>query len=609
MKLSVLAVVLAVMVMVSACAPATPAPSAPQPQPTAVPAEPTKAPEPMAKDIVDTAVANGSFTTLVAAAQAAGLVDTLKGAGPFTVFAPTDEAFKKLPAGTVEALLKDPAALKDILLYHVVAGKVMAADAAKLTSADTVLGKPIAIKVVDGKVMINDATVAAADVAASNGVIHVIDTVLLPPAEEAKPAEPMAKDIVDTAVANGSFTTLVAAVQAAGLVDTLKGAGPFTVFAPTDEAFKKLPAGTVEALLKDPAALKDILLYHVVAGKVMAADAAKLTSADTVLGKPIAIKVVDGKVMINDATVAAADVAASNGVIHVIDTVLLPPAEEAKPAEPMAKDIVDTAVGNGSFTTLVAAVQAAGLVDTLKGAGPFTVFAPTDEAFKKLPAGTVEALLKDPAKLKDILLYHVVAGKVMAADAAKLNSADTVLGKPITIKVVDGKVMINDATVAAADVAASNGVIHVIDTVLLPPAEPMAKDIVDTAVANGSFTTLVAAVQAAGLVDTLKGAGPFTVFAPTDEAFKKLPAGTVEALLKDPAKLKDILLYHVVAGKVMAADAAKLKSADTVLGKPITIQVVDGKVMINGVTVVAADVAASNGVIHVIDTVLLPPSK
>ena len=274
MKLRVLAVVLAVMVIVTACAPAAPAPSPAQPQPTAVPA---KAAEPMAKDIVDTAVANGSFTTLVAAVQAAGLVDTLKGAGPFTVFAPTDAAFKKLPAGTVEALLKDPAKLKDILLYHVVPGKVMAADVVKLNSADTAQGKPVAIKVMDGKVMINDATVVTADVAASNGVIHVIDTVILPPAEAAKAAEPMAKDIVDTAVANGSFTTLVAAVQAAGLVDTLKGAGPFTVFAPTDAAFKKLPAGTVEALLKDPATLKDILLYHVVPGKVMAADVVKLT--------------------------------------------------------------------------------------------------------------------------------------------------------------------------------------------------------------------------------------------------------------------------------------------------------------------------------------------
>ena len=133
-----------------------------------------------------------------------------------------------------------------------------------------------------------------------------------------------------------------------------------------------------------------------------------------------------------------------------------------------AKDIVDTAIGAGTFNTLVAAVQAAGLVDTLKGAGPFTVFAPTDEAFAKLPAGTVEGLLKEPAKLKDILLYHVVSGKVMAADAMKLTSAPTVLGQPLTIKVEGGKVMINDATVTAADIEASNGVIHVIDTVLLP---------------------------------------------------------------------------------------------------------------------------------------------
>ncbi|MFZ2422117.1 MAG: fasciclin domain-containing protein, partial [Anaerolineae bacterium] len=135
------------------------------------------------------------------------------------------------------------------------------------------------------------------------------------------------------------------------------------------------------------------------------------------------------------------------------------------------KDIVDTAVADGRFKTLVAAVQAAGLVETLKGEGPFTVFAPTDEAFAKLPAGTVEGLLKEPAKLKDILLYHVVAGNVMAADAAKLTSANTVLGKPITIKVEGGKVMINDATVVIADVKTSNGVIHVIDLVLLPPAK------------------------------------------------------------------------------------------------------------------------------------------
>jgi len=137
----------------------------------------------------------------------------------------------------------------------------------------------------------------------------------------------MPKDIVDTAVAAGNFKTLVAAVQAAGLVDALKGAGPFTVFAPTDEAFAKLPAGTVDALLKDPKALGDILKYHVVAGKVMAADVVKLTSADTLLGKSVAIKAEGGKVMVNEANVTATDIEASNGVIHVIDAVLMPPAE------------------------------------------------------------------------------------------------------------------------------------------------------------------------------------------------------------------------------------------------------------------------------------------
>lgn len=131
-------------------------------------------------------------------------------------------------------------------------------------------------------------------------------------------------------------------------------------------------------------------------------------------------------------------------------------------------DIVDTAVSAGSFNTLVAAVKAAGLVDTLKGAGPFTVFAPTDDAFAKLPSGTVDALLTDIPKLKKILTYHVVSGKVMASDVVKLNSATTVQGSDVKIDASNGGVKVNDATVANADVAADNGVIHIIDTVLIP---------------------------------------------------------------------------------------------------------------------------------------------
>ena len=136
-----------------------------------------------------------------------------------------------------------------------------------------------------------------------------------------------------------------------------------------------------------------------------------------------------------------------------------------------------------------------------------------------------------------------------------------------------------------------------------------AADIVDTAVSAGNFTTLVTAVKAAGLVDTLKGAGPFTVFAPTDEAFAKLPAGTVEGLLKDPEKLEGILLYHVVSGKVMASDVVKMKSAKTAEGGSVKIHAMGGKVMVGNAEVVKTDIVCDNGVIHVIDTVLIPTNK
>jgi transforming growth factor-beta-induced protein len=407
------------------------------------------------------------------------------------------------------------------------------------------------------------------------------------------------KTIVDVAVADGRFTTLVAAVQAAGLVETLSGEGPFTVFAPTDEAFAKLPAGTLDELLKpeNKQQLTDILLYHVVPGKVMAADVVNLTEAETALGEKAMVKVEGGKVFINEAEVIITDVVASNGVIHVIDTVILPPAEEK------SMDVVDIAAADGRFTTLVAAVQAAGLVETLKGEGPFTVFAPTDEAFAKLPAGTLDELLKPENKqqLTDILLYHVIPGKVMAASVTDGLIADSALGTSLFFKVDMGSAYVNEAKIVLTDIEASNGVIHVIDTVILP------KDIVDAAVFN-KFDTLAAALQAAELVETLKGEGPFTVFAPTEEAFKALPEGTLANLLLPENKqtLTDILLYHVVSGRVLAEDVVKLESADTVLGQPANIKVMGGKVYINEAQVILTDIKTTNGVIHVIDAVLLP---
>jgi transforming growth factor-beta-induced protein len=286
-------------------------------------------------------------------------------------------------------------------------------------------------------------------------------------------AQDMSADIVDTAVSAGSFTTLATALEAAGLVDTLKGPGPFTVFAPTDEAFDKLPAGTVEGLLANPDQLRAVLTYHVVPGRVTAAEVITLPAATTVQGEDVAISVDGAGVRINGATVIRPDVMASNGVIHVLDSVILPPsmtAQAAPPAMGETVDIVDTAVAAGSFSTLTTALDAAGLVETLKGPGPFTVFAPTDEAFAKLPAGTLEGLLADPEALRAVLTYHVVPGRVTAADVITLPAATTVQGEDVAILTSESGVQVNDAAVTVADVLASNGVIHVIDSVMLPPS-------------------------------------------------------------------------------------------------------------------------------------------
>ncbi len=282
---------------------------------------------------------------------------------------------------------------------------------------------------------------------------------------------------------------------------------------------------------------------------------------------------------------------------------------QAATVETQQKDIVDTAVAAGSFKTLAAALQAADLVEALKDKGPFTVFAPTDEAFAKLPKKTVESLLKPENKqqLVDVLTYHVVKGKVGSSEVVKLSGAKTLNGQQIDIQVKDGKVKTDKATVVKTDIECSNGVIHVIDKVLMPATE----DIPATAQKAGSFKTLVAAAQAAGLVDALAGKGPFTVFAPTDEAFAKLPAGTVETLLKpeNKDKLVSILKYHVVQGRVYSSDALKAGKAKTLEGQSVQIVVRDGVAMVNNAKLVSTDLDASNGVIHVIDTVIMPPAN
>jgi transforming growth factor-beta-induced protein len=308
--------------------------------------------------------------------------------------------------------------------------------------------------------------------------------------------------VVDLAIEAGGFETLVAAVQAAGLVEALEGEGPFTVLAPTDAAFDAAFEAlgiTADELLADTETLTAILTYHVLG---QAADSQLVATLDgesvpTLNGAEVSISVEGGAIMVDDATVVSADLIADNGIVHVIDSVLLPPdvAEalasggddmdgEDGDDEAMVGTIVDlviaaTEADPAEFTILLEAVLAADLADVLAGDGPsgggLTVFAPTDAAF----AAALEALGITPEELlasedlPTILAYHVVDGTFLAEDVVGIAPADvpTLADATVAIEVVDGSVMVNDATVVQADVVADNGVIHVIDTVLLPPSE------------------------------------------------------------------------------------------------------------------------------------------
>jgi transforming growth factor-beta-induced protein len=416
-------------------------------------------------NIYETARAAGGFTTLLAAVDAAGLDGALKGPGPLTVFAPTDDAFAALPAGTVEALLADIPLLTRILQYHVAAGEVDSGAVVGLDGsyAQTIGGELVWVTVEGGKVILNTdsdkAEVIVVDIQASNGIIHVIDTVLVP------------KDI-PTVAAEAGLTTLLAALEAGGLDEAVAGPnGPFTVFAPTNDAFAAL-GGTLTDLLKPEnlADLQRILTYHVASGVATAEDVIALDGwyIETLGGEIVWIEVVGGKVILNGvAEVLVTDVKTSNGIVHVIDTVLVP------------KDIVETAVEAG-FSTLAFALTEAGLVDAVSAPnGPFTVFAPTNAAFDAVDDDLLAAVLADPSGLlTSVLTYHVISGAVLSGDVVALAPGETpatLQGQTIAVAADltlnapgDATLGINGATLGPLDIKTSNGVIHVIDRVLVP---------------------------------------------------------------------------------------------------------------------------------------------
>ena len=629
--------------------------------------------------IVDIAVESASdeespeFTILVQALQAAGYVDALSSEGQFTVFAPTDAAFARLLdllGVTAEELLADTGLLMEVLKYHVAPGKLLSGEVLSANQIRTFSGAFLAPLVtdegafiVDGSDATDDAQLLAPDlidIEATNGVIHVIDEVLLPGMgeEPSKERTTIADVVVSLATADEpEFTVLLAALQAAGFADELAGHGQFTVFAPTDAAFADLLAlldVSAEELLADTDLLMEVLKYHVAPGRLLSGDVLGSERIRTFNGEfvfPLANAdgafIVDGSDATADAQLLAPDlidIETDNGVIHVIDAVLLPGMgdEPMKERTTIADVVVSLATADEpEFTVLLAALQAAGFADELAGHGQFTVFAPTDAAFADLLAlldVSAEELLADTDLLMEVLKYHVAPGRLLSGDVLGSEQIRTLNGGfvfPLANAdgafIVDGSDATADAQLLAPDlidIETDNGVIHVIDAVLLPGMgdEPMeeritiADVVVSLATADEpEFTVLLAALQAAGFADELAGKGQFTVFAPTDAAFGRLLAllgVSAEELLADTGLLMEVLKYHVAPGRLLSGDVLASERIHTFNGGFVfPLATAAGAFIVDGSDATAdaqllapdlIDIETDNGVIHVIDEVLLP---
>jgi len=554
-------------------------------------------------NIVELAQSVDDLSTLVTAVVAGGLAETLSSSGPFTVFAPTNEAFGKIASDTLDKLLKpeNKDVLVELLTNHVVDGQINSKDLSLYSLPSkyltTLSGGRISASFFGSKGLYARACVvssrglgcrylteAGSDNVASNGIVHIIDGVLEPDYGNLILENRVASaDIVGLAKSVDDLATLVAAVVAGDLVGTLTSAGPFTVFAPTNEGFAALPPGTVDSLLKpeNKATLVDILTNHVLPSQISASTLEELKPTipgnfgltTTVEGKPLKFAASNGKISVGSGTeelrtVIAADNYVTNGIVHIIDGVMLP----------------DSLASTKAVRLTSYSKRSCGGDET----GSFDVMDGECYQLSEVAASSQKSdqrIICEPSGDAYILKYYSTDGscsneRFIGFYSRQYIRKDQCFGLKLDCN----------------------------------PTDP---NIVELAESVQDLSTLVAAVVAGDLVDTLSSAGPFTVFAPTNDGFAALPASTLEALMKpeNKAQLVDILTYHVVAAKVLSQDLQPFQEVGTVQGKNLHVLMVNGVVRVGATiaaedlkSVTAADNIASNGVVHIIDGVMIPPT-
>lgn len=633
---------------------------------------------------------SASYSTLRTALDAAGFSTLLQTNGPFTLLAPDNAAFDALSATLntdTDSLLADVALLQQVLLYHIVPGDLDTETALTLIEqqvATALSGAALPISGDEGALMLGAATVQGNATVTTNGRVYPIDVVLLPETNVGSTdtffevALSDAQSIAQTtAPADGDTTialTLNSLIQAAGYDDILGGQGLYTVFAPTDTALlrtaDRLDGGAAE-ILDDPQRARELLSYHVVPGVYTVADLQTMERVflgTTLNGRFLSVVFEDDSLFVNDAPVTTADIVTTNGIIHFIDAVLFPvalapdamdtddattdapettsaPPDAANPTDDAGfvpvTDTVTLGAGDASASiatlvantpdleTLLAAVAGAGMTDLLDQTGPYTVFAPTDAAFDAYLAAEgldADAVLQDVDLLAELVLYHIVPGRFDAARlaAATGNELATALPGATLLITAEG---IAGATISTSDVRASNGVVHIVDAVLVPDQSgafdslllaETAGNVVSSIAEADTFSLFMSALTNTGLDATLAAGGPYTLFVPTNDALSGFLVQTGvsrAAFLTNEALATQIILYHIVPYRFMpetlpVGDAALYGTLVPNAELSISRDATDTDIIfVNAAQVSGEALTSSNGVVYPIDDVLVPNTQ
>lgn len=528
-------------------------------------------------NLYDTLGVVGASTTQLYSASS-NLSAEITGPGSFTIFAPTNEAWASLPAEMLDSLVSNVnIELLNALRYHMVNKRVLTDELKHGTTLPSMY-QNIDIQIhhyPNGIVTVNCARLLKADHHATNGVVHLIDKVI----------STTTNSIYQIVELEESLENLRTAVAAAGLNNLLEGDGQFTLLAPTNEAFEKIPQQTLNRILGDPEALKDLLNNHILKSAMCAEAIIAGLSMETLDGNMLEVGCNGEELTINGRPIIAnKDVIATNGVIHFINELLIP--DSAKTLFELGQE--------SEVSTAMDLFRQAGLMSHLTGNERLTLIAPANSFFKDGIPPADRNLLRD----------HIVKEQLSSKYLYHEQKLQTLAGKELRVFVYRNNLCIENACIAAHDKRGRFGTLFTVEKMLTPPVGT----VMDVLKADNRFSTLVAAIQSAGLTETLNRPRSFTVFAPTNEAFRAMPQGELNKLMGNARELANILKYHIGDEILVSGAVGAVVRLKTLQGDKLEISSKNHVIHINKEPVAEADIMATNGVIYALNTVLQPPA-